>query len=81
MPELPRAAKTQVCAMVFTTAGSGAGPSLRTASATALSVEAKLVPVSPSGTGKTLMRFSSSRPASTQSAAAIRDALRRGPSR
>lgn len=40
------------------------------ASATARSVSVKLVPVSPSGTGKTLIRFSSSLLAATQSAAA-----------
>ncbi len=55
--------------------------SARTPSAAARRVMAKLVPVSPSGTGKTLMRLSSSRPASTQSAAASTDRLSRGPSR
>ena len=78
---MPRAEKTLASAMVLATDGRLAGPSRRTASATARNVAAKLVPVSPSGTGKTLMRFSSSRPASTQSAAAIREALSRGPSR
>jgi hypothetical protein len=82
MPELPRAPKTQASAMARVTAGNVALLwSARTASAAARSVIAKLVPVSPSGTGKTLMRLSSSRPASTQSAAARTDRLRRGPSR
>ena len=43
-------------------------------------VRLKLVPVSPSGTGKTLIRLISSRPAATQSAAAKRARARRGPS-
>src|SRR5688500_2264226 len=66
--------------MVRPVSGSGASPSARRASATARSVRLKLVPVSPSGTGKTLIRLISSRPAATQSAAAKTERASRGPS-
>src|SRR3990170_1062410 len=81
MPEFPRAPSTAARAMVRAVSESGASPSARRASATARSVRLKLVPVSPSGTGKTLMRLISSRPAATQSAAAKTDRASRGPSR
>ena len=80
IPELPRAPSTAARAMVRAVSGSGASPSARRASATARSVRLKLVPVSPSGTGKTLMRLISSRPAATQSAAAKSERASRGPS-
>src|SRR5688572_24284052 len=80
IPELPRAPSTAARAMVRAVSGSGASPSARRASATARRVRLKLVPVSPSGTGKTLIRLISSRPAVTQSAAAKIDRARRGPS-
>ncbi|MBP2647695.1 MAG: hypothetical protein H6Q77_1319 [Gemmatimonadetes bacterium] len=80
MPELPRAPRTDARAMVFAVSGSGASPSARRASATARKVRLKFVPVSPSGTGKTLMRLISSRPAATQSAAAKSERANRGPS-
>ena len=70
IPELPRAPSTAARAMVRAVSGSDASPSARRASATARRVRLKLVPVSPSGTGKTLIRLISSRPAATQSAAA-----------
>src|SRR5262245_42910702 len=79
-PELPRAPRTLACAIAEVTAGSGASPRSRRACATARSVRHMLVPVSPSGTGNTLMRFSSSRPAATQSAAASSERRSRGPS-
>src|SRR5215207_11203769 len=66
--------------MVRVVSGSDASPSARRASATARSVRLKLVPVSPSGTGKTLIRLISSRPAVTQSAAAKIERASRGPS-
>src|SRR5688572_2631875 len=81
MPELPRAPRTAARAAVRAVSGSGASPSTRSASATARRVRLKLVPVSPSGTGNTLMRLISSRPAATQSAAANNERERRGPSR
>src|ERR671925_75963 len=80
IPELPRAPSTAARAMVRAVSGSGAAPSARRAAATARSVRLKLVPVSPSGTGKTLIRFISSRPAVTQSAAAKIERASRGPS-
>src|SRR5438876_2057953 len=80
MPELPRAPRTLAWAIAAVTSGRGASPRPRTACATARNVRHRLVPVSPSGTGKTLRRFSSSRPAATQSAAASRERRRRGPS-
>jgi hypothetical protein len=55
-------------------------PSLGSAPAPARSVRLKLVPVSPSGTGNTLIRLISSRPAATQSAAAKSERASRGPS-
>src|SRR5712692_616586 len=79
-PELPRAPRTLACAIAAVTWGSGASPRSRRACATARSVRHMLVPVSPSGTGNTLMRFSSSRPAATQSAAASSERRNRGPS-
>src|SRR2546427_1631107 len=79
-PELPRAPRTLACAIAAVTSGRGASPSSRRAWATARSVRHMFVPVSPSGTGKTLIRFSSSRPAATQSAAARRERRNRGPS-
>src|SRR5690606_19226086 len=80
MPELPRAPSTAPRAAVRAVATSGASPSARRASATDRRVRLKLVPVSPSGTGNTLIRLISSRPAATQSAAARSDRARRGPS-
>src|SRR5215207_4341226 len=80
IPELPRAPSTAARAMVRAVSGSGASPSARRASATARRVRLKLVPVSPSGTGKTLIRLISSRPAATQSAAAKSERASRGPS-
>src|SRR5262245_18771172 len=79
-PELPRAPRTLACAIAEVTAGSGASPRSRRACATDRSVRHMLVPVSPSGTGNTLMRFSSSRPAATQSDAASSERRSRGPS-
>src|SRR5512142_111063 len=79
-PELPRAPRTLACAIAAVTVGSGASPRSRRACATARRVRHMLVPVSPSGTGNTLMRFSSSRPAATQSAAASSERRSRGPS-
>ncbi len=81
MPEFPRAPITDASAAAWATSGSGAsGRSRCSASAMDFIVRVKLVPVSPSGTGNTLMRFSSSRPAPTHSAAASSDRRRRGPS-
>src|SRR3954466_1321106 len=80
IPELPRAPSTAARAMVRAVSGSEASPSARRASATARRVKVKLVPVSPSGTGKTLIRLISSRPAATHSAAAKIERARRGPS-
>src|SRR5918994_3579309 len=80
IPELPRAPRTAARAMVRPVSGSDASPSARRASATARRVRLKLVPVSPSGTGKTLIRLISSRPAATQSAAAKTERASRGPS-
>src|SRR5690606_12224523 len=81
IPELPRAPITAARAAVVAVAESGASPRARRASATARKVSEKLVPVSPSGTGKTLIRLSSSRPAATQSLAARNPRANRGPSR
>ncbi len=81
MPELPREPVTAAWAAARETSGSGASPRRMSASAMERVVNQKLVPVSPSGTGKTLMRFSSSRPICTQVAAARSERLRRGPSR
>ena len=68
-------------AMVAATSGRGAASRRpRSACATARRVRQRLVPVSPSGTGYTLRRFSSSRPAATQSAAASSERRIRGPS-
>src|SRR5919109_4046912 len=80
IPELPRAPRTAARLIVRAVSGSDASPSARRASATARSVRLKLVPVSPSGTGKTLIRLISSRPAATQSAAAKIERASRGPS-
>src|SRR3954466_579537 len=80
IPEFPRAPSTAARAMVRAVSGSEASPSARRASATARRVKLKLVPVSPSGTGKTLIRLISSRPAATHSAAAKIERARRGPS-
>ena len=71
IPELPRAPSTAPRAAVRAVSGSDASPSARRASATERSVSEKLVPVSPSGTGKTLIRLISSRPAATQSAGGV----------
>ena len=80
IPELPRAPRTAARDIVRAVSGSDASPSARRASATARRVRLKLVPVSPSGTGKTLIRLISSRPAVTQSAAAKIERASRGPS-
>src|SRR5262249_3079072 len=81
MPELPRAPRTAARAAVLAVSGSDASPSARSASATARKGRRKLGPGSPSGTGKTLIRLISSRPAATQSAAANSARANRGPSR
>jgi hypothetical protein len=81
MPELPREPITAACAAVLETSGSGASPRRCSASEMDFMVSAKLVPVSPSGTGNTLIRLSSSRPARTHCAAARRERRSRGPSR
>ena len=81
IPELPREPITAAWATARETSGRGASPSRCSASVMDFMVRAKLVPVSPSGTGKTLMRFSSSRPARTHVAAARSDRRSRGPSR
>src|SRR4051812_5236365 len=80
IPEFPRAPSTAARASVRAVSGSGASPRARRASATERSVRLKLVPVSPSGTGNTLIRLISSRPAATQLAAAIAARASRGPS-
>src|SRR4026209_1688309 len=80
MPELPRAPSTAARAIVWAVSESGASPSALRASATARRVRVMLGPVSPSGTGNTLMRLISSRPAATQSAAANTERANRGPS-
>src|SRR5688572_15435051 len=80
MPEFPRAPRTAARAAARAVSGSEASPSARRASATARRVRLRLVPVSPSGTGKTLIRLISSRPAATHSAAAKTERARRGPS-
>jgi len=81
IPELPRAPSTDAWATVRVTSGRGASPRRCSASTMDFSVSVKFVPVSPSGTGKTLMRFSSSRLAPTHAAAARIERRRRGPSR
>ena len=81
IPELPRAPSTDAWATVRVTSGRGASPRRCSASTMDFSVNVKFVPVSPSGTGKTLMRFSSSRLAPTHAAAARIERRSRGPSR
>ncbi len=78
---MPWALNMQASAMDFVTDASVGFLIDETETATARRVAAKLVPVSPSGTGNTLIRFNSSRPASTQSAAASSARCRRAPSR
>src|SRR5690348_1812065 len=82
IPELPRAPRIEAWAIASVTEGRGASASMsRRARATSRRVRHMLVPVSPSGTGNTFIRFSSSRPAATQSAAARSERRKRGPSR
>jgi hypothetical protein len=80
MPEFPRAPRTAPRAAVRAVLSRGESPRARRASATERRVRLKLVPVSPSGTGKTLIRLISSRPAVTQSEAASSERDSLGPS-
>src|SRR5580765_4111041 len=80
IPEFPRAPRTAPRAAVRAVLSRGASPRARRASETERRVRLKLVPVSPSGTGKTLIRLISSRPAVTQSEAASSERDSLGPS-
>ena len=80
IPAFPRAPRTAACAASRATSETARSLFLARWSAMARTVSARFVPVSPSGTGKTLIRFSSPRWPCAYSHAATRERRSLGPS-